>query len=722
MLILTSYTTMRPLISMFIWSFLLIISITTCQAVEPLDDGKLRVCVVESRGIYRKAPQFCPLLAATSNIECVIGVDRLDCVRRIHKGTAHFGVLTSEDLVAARWDSVEILIASELRSHESPFEYEVVAVVDNNAGIHTVNDLHGAKLCHPGYGLDNHWTEVLANYFESALVAKSCNPELTLTEDRIAASARFFGPSCKAGPWVPDRKQDRILKDRYPSLCQMCYDPYSCDDTDKHWGRRGTLYCLTSGGGSVSWARLDDTRSHFGLAGLKAQDDPEKYSYLCPDGHLQPINVTRPCIWVSKPWPVVAARRSHAAQVQRLVTGLTHDEPQSWQNALLSLLETYHVFTVPLDNVISIDDYLDQAVGFQSAYSFPECNPPRSIVVCTTSIIEHIKCSWLQEAAQVYGVEPNIQCVRTTNLEQCMDDTRYKSADVLLVSHEQRVKAQRDYKLTPLLFEFAEQMHDRYVTIALVHKDSKYKSFKDLKGARACLPSYEGAAHLSVLETIVNATGSVHSLHSYFNHNSCIWHPHRGRQCPLHYQGDEGAFRCLAEGADVAFLSSDVYKKYVSGNLTSDWLAPGKHQSYRLLCPYGGIERHSSFEYCYLHWAPRGHLMTHNSSQTRHNEIYNSLRDMDHLFGKKYKSETRPFSLYGIFDKRNDILFKDSTDALLSAHELLRDNAKRSMEHVYERYTAQYYDAEGYDSGAHLASDSCFLLVLVAGVLGLLQR
>ena len=123
----------------------------------------VRVCIVESKGHYRKAPKFCPQLEATSNMECVVGVDRLDCVRRIHKGTAHFGVLSSEDLVAARWASVEILVTSELRSHDSHFEYEVVAVVDNEADIHTVHDLKGAKLCHPGYGLKNHWTDVLAN-------------------------------------------------------------------------------------------------------------------------------------------------------------------------------------------------------------------------------------------------------------------------------------------------------------------------------------------------------------------------------------------------------------------------------------------------------------------------------------------------------------------------------------------------------------------------------
>lgn len=103
------------------------------------------------------------MLEAQTNIECVVGLDRLDCVRRIHKGTAHFGVFNSEDLVAARWASVEILVTSEMRFHDTPFEYEVVAIVDNESGIHTVHDLRGTKFCHPGHALENHWTEILAN-------------------------------------------------------------------------------------------------------------------------------------------------------------------------------------------------------------------------------------------------------------------------------------------------------------------------------------------------------------------------------------------------------------------------------------------------------------------------------------------------------------------------------------------------------------------------------
>lgn len=44
-----------------------------------------------------------------------------------------------------------------------PFEYEVVAIVANDAGINSVNDLRGSRFCHPGHGLSSHWTDILAN-------------------------------------------------------------------------------------------------------------------------------------------------------------------------------------------------------------------------------------------------------------------------------------------------------------------------------------------------------------------------------------------------------------------------------------------------------------------------------------------------------------------------------------------------------------------------------
>lgn len=77
------------------------------------------MCIVEGRGTYKKAAQFCPTLEKTSNIECVIGIDKLDCLRRIQKGTADFSVFSSEDLVVAESMYFDILVASEMRFHNS---------------------------------------------------------------------------------------------------------------------------------------------------------------------------------------------------------------------------------------------------------------------------------------------------------------------------------------------------------------------------------------------------------------------------------------------------------------------------------------------------------------------------------------------------------------------------------------------------------------------------
>lgn len=379
-----------------------------------------------------------------------------------------------------------------------------------------------------------------------------------------------------------------------------------------------------------------------------------------------------------------------------MITGLKHDNSNSWQNALLSLLENYHVDVVALDTVIAIDDYLDQATAFQSAYSFPECNPPRAIVFCTKSILELIKCSWLQESAQVYGVQPNIQCIRSATLESCMDDVQYKSADLVMVDHEQRVRAEREYNLQPLLYEFANDMHERYTIIALVDAKHKINHFKELKGLKVCLPSYEGPSYISVLETIANLThskdGSYDSVENYFHKDSCVWNPKKGNaSCPDKYRGDKGSLRCLMEKGDVAFLSSNIYKKYSVGNLTNDWIINAT-KSIRVFCPYNGNERFSKFEYCYLHWTSKGHLMMRrNATMIRRNEIYNTMKEIDTLFGKTYKTESRIFSMYGLFDNQSNVIFQDNTESLKGLLEMEKDVNRRLLEPIYDNYVQSKY-------------------------------
>lgn len=410
---------------------------------------------------------------------------------------------------------------------------------------------------------------------------------------------------------------------------------------------------------------------------------------MCPDGHLQPLTTKTPCIWVAKPWSAIAAQRNRAEEIQTMLQSVTHDNEDSWQNALLSLLESYHVNVTTLDTSIPIADYLDQAVGFQSAYSFAACSQPRSIVFCTSSILEHYKCSWLQETSAAYGIEPNIQCIRA---ESCLNDTKHHITDVMIVDQDQRVRAERDFNLKPLLYEFTVDAYERYVVVAVVKGNSNIHSFNDLRGKRACFPEFEGAAHISVLQTLQNLTlipsnsNELCSLRNFFSHDSCTWHTD-STNCDIgKYKGELGALRCLAEGkGDVAFVSSATFQKLTNGQLKDfDW-AHEVH-NVRLLCPYGQRARHEN-EKCYLHWTPHGHIMIHNATQlTRSNEIYNSLRDMDQLFGKQYKSHTIPFSMFGPFDRKNNVIFRDTTDGLRGRMELEKDKFPRLMEQSFTKY------------------------------------
>lgn len=96
---------------------------------------------------------------------------------------------------------------------------------------------------------------------------------------------------------------------KYKNLCELCDIPTSCSNQDKYWGRRGPLYCLTDGLGDIGWVRLDDAQTHFGLSPGAAASPPDGFSFLCPDGRIVPVNSTKSCVWVVKPWPVIASKR-----------------------------------------------------------------------------------------------------------------------------------------------------------------------------------------------------------------------------------------------------------------------------------------------------------------------------------------------------------------------------------------------------------------------------
>lgn len=437
------------------------------------------------------------------------------------------------------------------------------------------------------------------------------------------------------------------------------------------------------------------------FTGLQAEADANLYSYLCLDGHLQPLTTQAPCVWAAQPWAAIAAKREYASTVQVLLENLDYNNETSWQSALLNILETYHVNIKQLDNTIPIDDYLGQAIGFSSAYSFPACNPPRAIVYCTTSLVEHIKCSWLQEVAGVHGIEPNLQCVREMSLDNCMGSVQHGASDVVFVDESERVRAERDYQLRPHLYEYAKQKRDRYTVVAVVKTDSDIYNFNDLYKKRACFPSFVGTAYLSVLQTIRHMRGinnedesyAANEVDDFFAKDSCTWAPHSS-QCKDEYSGDDGALMALKENrCDVAFVDMASFEQFIGmtmANTTtnSNGMKPSinlNSNEYKLICPFGREKRLDDL--CYLHWASRGYIMINNHTNLlRKNEIYNALRDMDRLFGKYYESHVLSFSMYAPFDRKTNVMYHDRTEALRGFVEMEKDRTPRYLESSFRDY------------------------------------
>ena len=86
------------------------------------------------------------------------------------------------------------------------------------------------------------------------------------------------------------------------------------------------------------------------------------------------------------------------------------------------------------------------------------------------------KCSWLQEVASVYGVEPGLQCIRVDRLDQCMAKVRSGDADVMIVDQDSALRAERDYGLRPILYEYSSNALHKYLIVAVVARGSNLRS------------------------------------------------------------------------------------------------------------------------------------------------------------------------------------------------------------------------------------------------------
>lgn len=266
--------------------------------------------------------------------------------------------------------------------------------------------------------------------------------------------------------------------------------------------------------------------------------------------------------------------RTKAQDIQRFISTLTKIDGYTWQSALLSLLQTFHLTMSKLEPLEAIETYLGKATGFLNANSFSGCHPPRTIRICTTSVLENAKCLWMRESAAVYGIEPDLDCVKADNTTHCMQALNNSVADIVMVPPDLVHTALKKYGLKTLFYETVNPL-DKYLTVAVVKNGTGFNSIRDTRGTKACFPVYEGVAWNSVwyeLNQRKLVGCGLNDLGEFFAESCAPGVPLDSLKelCGAGdmYKGEFGALKCLLHGkGDVAFVSKNTIDAFLAGTL-----------------------------------------------------------------------------------------------------------------------------------------------------------
>nr|CAD7405645.1 unnamed protein product [Timema cristinae] len=420
------------------------------------------------------------------------------------------------------------------------------------------------------------------------------------------------------------------------------------------------------------------------------------YSLMCPDGRQEPLASPQHCTWLSRPWPAIVARKKHSQTIQKIVMSLNEAQSHTWQWALLHLIESFNQAIVPLDSIMSLEDYLHQAPGFMSANTMAHCEPPRTVRLCVKSNAESAKCELMKEVAKALGIEPGLSCTLRSSTEECMKAVRYDSADVVITGPDVENRAHSVFELEPLVVEYSNKDSALYRSAAIVHASSAIKTFQDLQQKKACFTGYDTVGWNTAVNMLKNKDMLTKSCPFYkavgeFFSEVCVPGMNVSSDfkmsCPdssggeNSFRGEEGAFKCLVTGmGDVAFINLDTVKQNTDGNNNETWAVNLRSTDFRSIC----AENNSNSD-CYLSWATPGQVLVQsNISSMRREELYLTFLNLENYFGKQMKQPSM-FQMFGKFDDRSNVLFTDASDRLETLASLHRE---KDVKHNYEKMLA----------------------------------
>ncbi|XP_035908482.1 transferrin [Anopheles stephensi] len=407
--------------------------------------------------------------AAVTELECVGGIDRLDCLRKVQNREADFLLADPEDVyVASHFNNQDFVVFSELRTAEEPtakFRYEGIMLVRASDNFQSLADLRGKRSCHTGFGR-NVGYKIPVTRLQRAGVLKlpAADGSLSPVERELAGLSDLFSASCLPGSYSSDAGVDRLLKGRYANLCERCDQPQRCAKDDRFAGYEGAIRCLVENGGDVAFSKTIYVRKYFGLPvtpggapapALNPNARTEDYAYLCEDGTTRPIADGQPvCSWAQRPWQVLLGNGDLNGQPRKLQT-LFQQLYRYWTDANNQISDADRTTAqrlwiekkapiVDRQDTVAPREYLAQANYAEVIER--ERRFGNKLRLCVISEDERQKCELMRQAAYSRDIRPALECVLKT-VDACVAAVNDGSdADVVVLK-------QPNVQLKPLMWE-----------------------------------------------------------------------------------------------------------------------------------------------------------------------------------------------------------------------------------------------------------------------------
>ncbi|KAM5291852.1 serotransferrin-like [Ctenodactylus gundi] len=590
------------------------------------------------------------------HVACVKKTSYLDCIKAIAANEADAVTLDAGLVYEAGLtpNNLRPVAAEVYGSQENPQTfYYAVALVKKGSGFQ-LNQLQGKKSCHTGLGRSAGWNIPIGLLY--------CDlPEPRKPLEKAVAS--FFSGSC-----VPCA--DGVA---FPQLCQLC-PGCGCSSLQQYFGYSGAFKCLKDDAGDVAFVK------HLTIfENLPQKADRDQYELLCTDNTRRPVDEYEQCYLAKVP--------SHAV-VARTVDG---KEDLIWE--LLSKAQEhfgrdkasdFKLFSSPHGKNLLFKDSAQGFLRVPSRMDFrlylgykyvtavrnmregicPETSKDecKTVKWCALSHHERLKCDeWSVNSGG------QIECESAETTEDCIAKIVNGEADAMSLDGG-FVYIAGQCGLVPVMAE-----NYGYFAVAVVKKSDADITWNNLEGKKSCHTAVDRTAGWNIPMGLLYNRINHCKFDEFFSQGCAPGSMKNSSLCELcigpsvctpnnkeAYYGYTGAFRCLVEKGDVAFVKHTTPLDITNGKIPDAWAKGLQQADFELLCPDGTRKPVDQYKTCHLAQAPN-HAVVARKDKAKC--VHDVLSTQQREYGSHVSDCSSKFCLFQ--SETKDLLFKDNTKCLV---------------------------------------------------------